>query len=165
MQHQTIEPAIFSTVEVNRQGPSACMPAEPADPAWTGIIINAPDSVQPTANHPAVVPVCAFAVLPFIIPSPPPLRLIAIDRNTGVRYQGNAFSPSPPNPPDDSLPNPIKRPPLTQQDVEGMTGEMMFTTDLVSAVGIPRTGGTFDVHIERGALVSNRRTIVIGPAP
>lgn len=159
MSRQVFEPELFSSVEVNVEGRASCSPSPPADPSWVGILIKAPASVKTLDDAPAVVPVCVFAVLPIIVPDPPPMTLVAIDRDTGARYQGPAFTRPPP--PDDAVPDPTPSRPRTPQEVAGFFGSSRFTTDLVSAVDLPAGSGLYDIHIERGEFASEPVTIRI----
>lgn len=159
MSRQIFEPELFSTVEVNIEGRAPCIPVPPADPRWVGILINAPTSVKAFDNAPTVIPICVFAALPIIVPDPPPMMLIAINRDTGARHSGPAFTRPPP--PDDAVPDPTPSRPLTQQEVAGTLGRGRFTTDLVAAVNLPAGNGLYDVYIERGDIVSEPVTISI----
>lgn len=154
-----IEPSAFASVEVNVEGPVDCTPQRPSSPGWTGVLLNAPDRVKSDGKPPIVVPLCVRAVLPVIVPAPP-MTIVAIDRATGTRYTGPAFSPPPPDQPDDSVPNPTPPPPRAQHEVEGMTAEIAFTADLVGSTRIPAEG-VFDVYIERGEITSESVTVEI----
>lgn len=155
MPTQRTEPEIFSTLAVNTEGRSACTPSKPAAAQWQGVVINAPASVEVAGAQSPVVPLCVIAVVPIVVPVPPEMIVVAVDTATGKRYSGKAFDPPPPESPDDSVPNPHQRPPRPQHEVAGMTGEVAFTTDIVAAASLPRRSGTYQVHVERGALVSN----------
>ncbi|MDR2335593.1 MAG: hypothetical protein LBE61_19165 [Burkholderiaceae bacterium] len=129
----------------------ACTPAAPNDPDWHGIIIDAPALVKVGAGQNAFAPLCGLAVVPIIVPTPPEMLVVAVDNATGQRYIGPAVAQAPL---DYSVPNPVPRR-LQPHEVAGMTGQLRFETDLMTALGLPRRDADYRVHIERGTLSSN----------
>ncbi len=110
---------------------SACMPAVPNDPAWQGITIDTPPLIQTKPGQAAVVLVCGLAVVPIIVPTPPEMRLVAVDIATGQRYAGPVLTPTPQ---DNAVPNPAQRPPRQADEVAGMAGQVRFDVDLMEVL-------------------------------
>jgi hypothetical protein len=131
---------------------SACAPAAPRDPGWQGIVIEAPPLVRTKPGQAAVVWVCGLAVMPIIVPTPPEMRLVAVDSTTGQRYAGPVPAPAPQ---DNEIPNPMQRPPRQPHEVSGMTGQVRFDLDLMAVLRLPQRNADYRVHVERGALSSN----------
>ncbi len=161
---KTMDQEVFLNAPLNSYERNACSPKKPDDPAWRGILIQAPERVvfKPgvkVGEHGAfaAIPVCGvyMADVPFPIVEDV-LKLVATDKRTGKTYSGPIIeldtSPQVPPP---------AAPPLTKKDVEGMASGKYFNPNLADYVRLPASPAIYDVYVELRGIRSNTVTIEV----
>lgn len=169
----TIDDMDYQEIETGILGPTPCSPAEPADPLFRGILINAPhrvafqqSQVVPQTEPFAKIPICGYYHIDVVYPPPYPsildgMRLVAVNRGTKERYVGRVIDRS------DAVPPPPEDAPFTQAELEGISVAAYFNPNLLEFVPLPQIPGVYDVFIELGDRTeppfyrSNRVTIEI----
>jgi hypothetical protein len=157
MNQTWFEPELFSTVKINSEEKTACTPADIDTPFYTGITINAPKRVGFTSGNTFVIPVCVNGTVPEMGAKTPKPMLFAVDLVTQKKYSGVAYEHKPPKIEGvdiDFVPPPASSA-ATPEMLQGLRGGLIFSTDLVAVVKLPKKSGKYQIYLEHGDLKSN----------
>lgn len=146
---------VFQEVELGSLGPNPCSPHEPEDPAFRGILINAPAVVRfkrgvriEQDDTFAAIPICGYYILD--VPYPPKypsaleaMRLVAVNRETGEIRIGPVIDRGDEVPPPETAP-------LTKEELAGVSVAAYFNPNLAAFVPLPENPGVYDVRVELG---------------
>jgi hypothetical protein len=157
MNQQWFDPEIFSTVKINSEEKSACTPPDVDTPFYTGITINTPKRIGFDNAIAFVIPVCVNGTVPEMGARTPRPVLVAIDLATQKKYSGVAYEHKPPKIQGmdiDFVPPPAA-PAVTPEMLQGLRGGLIFSSDLVDVVKLPKKAGKYQIYLERGDLKSN----------
>lgn len=162
-----IEPTLFADVVLNTNERYACSPAEPP-PQWRGVVINAPSRVSFKAGETAgqygafaAIPICGFFFVDAnFAGADQPMKLVAVDRQSGRSYSGAIveLDPSPEEPPpeDDGF---------TPQELAGVASGGYFNPNLADFVALPAKAAVYAVHVELRDYKSNVVVVEIAEQP
>lgn len=159
----------FLNIQLNYDNETPCTPAEPDDPYWQGILINAPKKVYLNTGskekiiHYDKVPICGFSMIEILkVKKAGGMKLVVTDTQSGERFEGiidyasmDAVS---------NIPDP-NHTPFTDEELTGLVSGGAFNPNLTDFVAVPKKPGKYDVQVILGQYRSNTVQIEIVEKP
>jgi len=156
-----IDQKLFLDVPLNSKAPNRCSPPNPG-PAWRGVMIRAPKRVIFERDKRigkygafAAIPICGYYFVDVVVdPEAKPMRLVAVDKQTGKIYSGDLvdLEPDIDEPPEDEEP-------VGPDKLKGLATGGYFNPNLADFVNLPEAPGIYNVHVEYRNFKSNVVTI------
>ncbi len=153
----------FFSVELSGNSPNGCSPAPPPLP-WKGLIIQAPTKTSFEAGEVAdkhgafaVIPVCGvYRVAVPKTPSHDPMVIVAVDIDSGKRYEGPIVLLDP---------SPIKTEPdgepFDPKLLEGVSVTSFINANVANFVALPAVSARYEIWVEFRGMSSNKVVVEV----